>query len=689
MDDQESSQLSQLTKEQLIAALQSEREAHERLEARGEEQAAHERLLHDLQVHQLELEAQNQALREAQGELEESRSRYVDLYDFAPIAYCTFDREGVVLEINLTGAVMLAKERARIIGKPFLALVRCEQPDAFVRHIRTSLESGSSNVSEIAFSTDRGMLEIQFVSTAANHPHGTPTSCRSALLDITQRRRAERRAQLAAERLTSAVESMHDAFALFDASDHLVLCNSAYRELIGDSVQGAIVGRSYSELLDAWMGTLVFSDPRERELFRAARLAHHHAPGAAFDVQARDGRRLRVMDQRTPEGGLVKTIWDLTEDVQRREQLEHARAIADAANAAKSEFLSSMSHELRTPLNAILGFAQLLERDQKEPLSGATQRARPAQILKGGEHLLRLIDDILDLSRIEAGELSISTEPVADRERPRGGAGERSSPMAARAGVQIAIAGLADAPMVCGRSHALRADPDELRLERDQVQPSRPASVTFRVSRCRRPRACASRSPTPEWASRSTSRPKLFQPSSARGRRPAPSRARAIGLVIIKAACGADGRQCRISQRPLGGLGVLGRAADPRRARVGRALGRPSTERASRPANHGAARPLRRRQPRQRRTSCATCSAVFDGIELITATTAESGVELARAHPPDVVIMDINLPGMSGIEALRVLQAAPATEHIPVIALTAAASEHECRRGEAWDFTAT
>src|SRR6185437_7131346 len=89
-----------------------------------------------------------------------------------------------------------------------------------------------------------------------------------------------------------------------------------------------------------------------------------------------------------------------------------ARTVAEAASAAKSEFLSSMSHELRTPLNAILGFAQLLQRDRKEPLSDR-HKERVDQILKGGEHLLHLIDDILDLSRIEAGGVSISIEPVS------------------------------------------------------------------------------------------------------------------------------------------------------------------------------------------------------------------------------------------------------------------------------------
>jgi signal transduction histidine kinase len=111
---------------------------------------------------------------------------------------------------------------------------------------------------------------------------------------------------------------------------------------------------------------------------------------------------LRVTSMKTAEQGTVSTIGDVTEDEQRAEELQRARETAEAASAAKSEFLSSMSHELRTPLNAILGFAQLLERDRKAPLDDR-QKERVQHVLKGGEHLLRLIDDVLDLSRIEPG----------------------------------------------------------------------------------------------------------------------------------------------------------------------------------------------------------------------------------------------------------------------------------------------
>lgn len=408
-----------LSREELIGKLEATVNARTALAAAA---VGHERLLHELQVHQLELEAQNQALREAQGQLEESRNRYIDLYDFAPIAYCTFDREAVVREINLAGAALLGQDRACILGKPLLALVHFDQPDAIVRHIRSSLDCATPVSTELAFTSShvRGRVVLQLVSAAVRKLHGKNTSCRTALLEVTQQRDAEQEARIAAERLGSAVESMHDAFAMFDASDHLVLCNSAYRQLLGEAVRGSVTGKSYVELLDAWMTTLAFSDERERDLFRSARLTQRHERQVAFDVEARDGRRLRVMDRRTAEGGLVKTIWDLTEDTQREQQLKLARATADCANAAKSEFLSSMSHELRTPLNAILGFAQLLERDKKDVLS-ARHKERVAHILKGGEHLLRLISDILDLSRIEAGGLPMSFEPVSTAYR-------RSSP---------------------------------------------------------------------------------------------------------------------------------------------------------------------------------------------------------------------------------------------------------------------
>src|SRR5262249_39526200 len=161
-------------------------------------------------------------------------------------------------------------------------------------------------------------------------------------------------------------------------------------------------------------------------------------PRDAFDVRTADGHHLRITDRRTAEGGTVTTVWDITPDVGREQELRRLREAAEAASSAKSEFLSSMSHELRTPLNAVLGFAQLVHRDKKNPLVDR-QKNMVDHVIRGGEHLLRLIDEVLDLARIETGRMSLSTEPVSVPEVLTQ-VTETLAPMAARAKIQVSIA---------------------------------------------------------------------------------------------------------------------------------------------------------------------------------------------------------------------------------------------------------
>lgn len=159
----------------------------DRLAAAGEP----ERLLHELQVHQLELEAQNQALREAQGQLEQSRNRYADLYDFAPVAYVTFDPSGTIQEINLTGAALLGRERVYLLGKPMLAVARFDDAASFVAHLRRCLETRAPITGELALSTPRGSFVLQATSGPVLDRDGRAVACRTALLDVTARKQAE------------------------------------------------------------------------------------------------------------------------------------------------------------------------------------------------------------------------------------------------------------------------------------------------------------------------------------------------------------------------------------------------------------------------------------------------------------------------------------------------------------------
>jgi signal transduction histidine kinase/CheY-like chemotaxis protein len=507
-------------------------------------------------------------------------------------------------------------------------------------------------------------------------------SVTAAIRDITERKRLTQAANLSAARLASAVESIQDAFALFDDRDRLVLCNSVYRRLFEGVLPGALVGRQYEDILDAWLPHLDFVDEAARARFRDERLSSRRGPKEEFDVRTRDGRTLRVIDRRTPEGGVVKTIWDLTDDARLTAELRDARAAADTANRAKSEFLSSMSHELRTPLNAILGFSQLLERDKKEPLT-ARHRERVAQILKGGEHLLRLIDDILDLSRIEAGGVSISTEPVdvlEVLEEIRTTLGPAADESAVTLELSVTSA---DLPMVAvDRTRfaqiLMNFGSNAIKYNR------RGGQVTFTVSASSLDRVRVAVSDTglgiPE-----DKQHVVFQPFQRAGQESGPIEGTGIGLAITK-------RLAELMQGAVGFRSQYGEGSEfwvEMPAHESRACSTiPPTfhDVAARLGEQGQALILYVEDNPANVTFMQDLLSTFDNIQLVVARSAEEGVAIARERQPRIVIMDINLPGMDGLAALRILREQAGTSAIPVIAVTAAATDRDRRRGEAAGF---
>jgi PAS domain S-box-containing protein len=602
------------------------------------------------------------------------------LLDAAPDAMLVVTTEGKIQLANVQTEKLFGYPHEDLIGKPLELLI----PDRFRRshagHVaryaaKPTTRTMGSGLELHGRRRDGTDVPVE-VSLSPMRWGGGMSIC-AAIRDITDRRRLEASAKLAASRLASAVETIEDAFALFDASDHLVLCNSVYRRLLGDAT-GPLTGKSYEELLDVWMRDLVFATDDERGRFRAERLAGRRDPKGAFDVHTRDGRNLRVMDRRTVEGGIVKTIWDLTHDVTIASELREARATAEAASAAKSDFLASMSHELRTPLNAILGFAQLLARDRKEPLSDR-HKERATHILRGGEHLLRLIDDILDLSRIEAGRVSVSTEPVSASDILEE-ARLTLEPLAARTGVLLEVVGGVEAlPMVS--ADRTRFAQIVMNFGSNAIKYNRPGgSVTLSAS-----------SPAPTTlrivvADTGIGIPidkqsKLFQPFQRAGQETGPIEGTGIGLVISKRLAELMGGS--VGYRSAPGTGSEFWVDLPAHVPHGRAV-------ASVPAPTDLTPRLEGRAGRlvlYVEDNPANVSFMrdvigdFDGIELATVPTAEMGVEIVRSRRPDLVIMDINLPGMSGLEALAVLRNDPSTAAIPIIALTAAASERDRQRG--------
>ncbi|WP_293474600.1 ATP-binding protein [Phenylobacterium sp.] len=251
-------------------------------------------------------------------------------------------------------------------------------------------------------------------------------------LDVTEERLAQARAQSAESRLRDAIESTSEAFVLWDRNGRLVMCNKNFRSYF----------QLDPEILRAGVG--------REQVERAARLAirqEYPAPGGRRGVreaELTDGRWVQISERPTSDGGLVVTAADITvlktqEEARRIKEEELRRAVtnlelsqeqlselarkyeaekirAEAANQAKSDFLANMSHELRTPLNAINGFSEIMSGELFGPLGDARYRDYSKDILSSGQHLLALINDILDMAKIEAGKLNLRFEPICVEE---------------------------------------------------------------------------------------------------------------------------------------------------------------------------------------------------------------------------------------------------------------------------------
>jgi PAS domain S-box-containing protein len=358
-------------------------------------------------------------------------------------------------------------------------------------------------------------------------------------------------------------------------------------------------------------------------------------------------------------------------------ELNEAMAAADKANRAKSEFLSSMSHELRTPLNAILGFAQLLETGSPAPT--VTQKRNIEQILKAGWYLLELINEILDLALIESGKLTLSNEPVSLAE-VMVECRAMIEPQARTRGLGMTFPRFEIQRFIT--ADRTRVKQVLINLLFNAIKYNRPQGAVAVECQLVAPdsiRICVRDTGVglaPEQLAQ------LFQPFNRLGKEASAEEGTGIGLVVTKRLVELMGGT--IGADSTVGVGSVFWVEFPLAAAPHLAVLESELAATARPQVPDGT-PMRTllyvednpanlelvEQLVARRTD----------LRLLSAADGTLGIEYARACLPEVILMDINLPGVSGIEAMKILRADPTTAHIPIIALSANAVPRDIEKG--------
>ena len=422
--------------------------------------------LHELLVHQIELEMQNDELRRAQAELEDARARYLDLYDLAPVGYCTISERGLILETNLTAANLLGVARSALIKQPISRFILKEDQDVYYLHKRKLFETGEPQAYELQMrKSDGTAFWAHLVAVTLQDADGVPI-CRVVLSDITERKLKDEELKAIKDSLSAEVEALnklHFISTRFIRQDDL---RTIYKEILKEAILMSRADKGNIQILDEQKRSLqIFIHSGYKKPFLKHFENGSHGRGAcgkAFqekkrviidyvlqshifvgtpDLQVMLDEGIKSM-QSTPmissSGnflGVISThyktkhqfnerelrMFDLlarqAADVLERTRIEEAlqqseqRALAlveelQKADQNKNEFISTLSHELRNPLAVIMAGVSLLD------LTADAEQARSAkEIMKRqSTQLCRLVDDSLDLTRINMNKIKLKKE---------------------------------------------------------------------------------------------------------------------------------------------------------------------------------------------------------------------------------------------------------------------------------------
>jgi PAS domain S-box-containing protein len=629
------------------------------------------------------------------------------IFNSANFSSIATDEKGVIQIFNVGAERMLGYAAADVVNKITPADIS-DPLELIARAAALSVELGTTitpGFQALVFKASRGIEDIYELTyirrdgsrfpaivsvTALRDDQGAIIGYLLIGTDNSARKQVEAEQMKLDQRLRdqqfytrSLIESQIDALMTTDPAGIITDVNKQMEALTGCS-RDELIGAPFKNY---------FTDPEQAEagiklVLREKKLANYE-----LTICARDGKTTVVSYNATTFynrdrvlQGVFAAARDVTESKrlgraleEQNVELKRARAAAEKANLAKSDFLSSMSHELRSPLNAILGFAQLINSDSPPPTPVQTESID--QILHAGWYLLELINGILDLAQIESGRLALSREPTSLTE-VLCECQAMIEPQGQKRGVKMTFPQF-DLPCF--------VDADRTRLKQVLINLLSNAikynqangTVVVDVDRT---------SGTPERVRVSIRDSgaglspdmlrQLFQPFNRLGQERSAEEGTGIGLVMSKRLVELMGGSIGVESTV--GFGSL--FWFELNSTVAPHLAVDRAETAANPQSqipHGA--PLRtllyiEDNPANLKLIEQLIARRPD-MRLLTAREGDLGIQLARAHRPEVILMDINLPGISGIEALKILRADPVTAYIPIVALSANAMPRDIEKG--------
>lgn len=615
------------------------------------------------------------------------------------------DEKGVIQVFNVGAERMLGYEAADVLDKITPADISDPQ-ELIVRAKALSIELATPitpGFEALVFKASRGIEDIYELTyirkdgsrfpavvsvTALRDTQGAIIGYLLIGTDNTARKQVEAEQKKLDQRLRdqqfytrSLIESNVDALMTTDPYGIITDVNRQMEALTG-CTRDELIGAPFKNY---------FTDPERAEAAISLVLREKKVTDYELTARARDGETTTVSynattfyDRDRTLQGVFAAARDVTERKhselmlqEKNLELENAKSVAEKANLAKSDFLSSMSHELRSPLNAILGYAQLMETESPPP--NAAQSESIAQILQAGWHLLKLINEILDLAVVESGKVSLSLEPVSLAE-VMSECQAMMEPQAQQRGIEMTFPLLDEKAFVWADrtrfkqivinllSNAIKYNKEEGRVV---VECSSMGTDYTRISV-----QDTGDGLLPEQLAQ------LFQPFNRLGQEATGVAGTGIGLVVTKQLAelmeGVLGVESTAKVGSVFWIELLSTAApdlaDTGDERMPVAPVPASTSAPLRTVLYVEDNPANMKLVEQ-------IIARYPGLNLLTAVDGSLGIALARETQPDVILMDINLPGISGIEALTILREDSDTAHIPVIALSANAMARDVSLG--------